>query len=87
MTFGGYSGSNVLHEHFLMKIPDNVPLEKAGPLLCAGVTMYDPLRYHGATKGAPMTIGVIGIGGLGSLGVKLAKALGHRVVGIAASEE
>lgn len=81
-TFGGYSASNVLHEHFIMKIPDEIPLDKAGPILCAGVTMYDPLRYHGATKGKPMTIGIIGVGGLGTMGIKLSKALGHRVVAI-----
>ena len=49
-TLGGYSGSHVLHEHFVIKIPDSIPLDKAGPILCAGITMYDPLRHWGATK-------------------------------------
>ena len=44
--------------------------------------MYDPLRYHGATKGKPMTIGIIGVGGLGTMGIKLSKALGHKVMAI-----
>lgn len=84
-TFGGYSGSNTLHEHFIMKIPDAIPLEKAGPILCAGITMYDPLRHWGATEGKPMTIGIVGVGGLGTMGIKLSKALGHRVVAISTS--
>lgn len=51
--------------------------------MCAGITMYDPLRHWGATKpGASMCIGIVGIGGLGTMGIKLAKALGHRVVAI-----
>jgi len=85
-TFGGYSGSNVIHEHFILRIPDSLPLDKAGPILCAGITMYDPLRNWGATKeGSKMTIGIIGVGGLGSMGIKLAKALGHKVVAISTS--
>ena len=85
-TFGGYSGSQVLHEHFIMKVPDALPLEQAGPLLCAGITMWDPLRHWGATKGdKKMTIGIIGVGGLGTMGIKLAHHLGHRVVAISTS--
>ena len=85
-TFGGYSGSHVLHEHFIIKMPENLPLEKAAPLLCAGITMYDPLKFWGATKeGSKMTIGIIGVGGLGTMGIKLANALGHRVVAISTS--
>ena len=60
-------------------------MEKAAPILCAGITLYDPLKYHGAVGGKPMCIGVIGIGGLGTMGIKLAKALGHRVVAISTS--
>lgn len=86
MTYGGYSGSNVLHEHFIMKIPDSVPLDQAGPILCAGVTVYDPMRYFGATTKKDMKIGIVGIGGLGTMGVKLAKALGHQVVGISSAD-
>ena len=84
-TFGGYSASNVVHERFVCKIPDGIPLENAAPILCAGITMYDPMRHWGATKGKKMTIGIIGVGGLGTMGVKLAKALGHDVVAISTS--
>lgn len=86
-TFGGYSGSHVVHQHFVCKIPEGLPLEKAAPILCAGITMYDPLRHWGATKGVKMTIGIIGIGGLGTMGIKLAKALGHDVVAISTSAD
>mmetsp|Transcript_11207 Transcript_11207/g.18853 ORF Transcript_11207/g.18853 Transcript_11207/m.18853 type:complete len:204 (+) Transcript_11207:1059-1670(+) len=88
-TFGGYSASNVLNEHFTIKIPKGIPLERASPLLCAGITMYDPLKHWGATEGKKMRIGVAGIGGLGTMGIKLAKALGHEVFAISneASQE
>jgi alcohol dehydrogenase (NADP+) len=75
-----------LHEHFIVKIPEGIPLDKAGPILCAGITMYDPLRHWGATSGNKMTIGIIGVGGLGSMGIKLAKALGHTVVAISSTQ-
>lgn len=84
-TWGGYSGSNVVNENFILKIPDNLPLEFSAPIMCAGITMYSPLRQHGATAGKKMTIGVIGIGGLGTMGIKLAAALGHDVVAISSS--
>jgi uncharacterized zinc-type alcohol dehydrogenase-like protein len=88
-TFGGYSGSQTLREEFVMKIPDSIPLEKAAPILCAGITMYDPLRHWGAVKageeGRKMCIGIIGVGGLGTMGIKLAHAMGHRVVAISQS--
>lgn len=89
-THGGYTASHVVGEHFVMKVPDNMDMEKAAPLLCAGVTMWDPLRHHGMTTevkdgGEKKTVGVIGLGGLGTMGVKLAAALGHRVVAISTS--
>merc|ERR1712166_355844 len=84
-TWGGYSGSNVVNEHFILKIPDGLPLEFTAPIMCAGITMYSPLKRHGATAGKKMTIGVIGIGGLGTMGVKLSAALGHGVVAISSS--
>ena len=68
-----------------MKIPDNLPLDKAAPILCAGITMYSPLKYWKGLEGKKMTIGIIGIGGLGTMGVKLAKAAGHDVVAISTS--
>lgn len=85
-TFGGFSGSSVVHEHFLLKIPENLALEKVGPILCAGITLWDPLRHWGAVEGKAMTIGIVGIGGLGSMGIKLAKALGHTVYAFSTSD-
>jgi uncharacterized zinc-type alcohol dehydrogenase-like protein len=84
-NFGGYSASECVHEHFILKIPDGIPLDKAGPILCAGITLYDPLVHWGATTGKKMTIGIVGIGGLGTMGIKLAKALGHKVYAISTS--
>jgi len=84
-NFGGYSGSHVAHEHFIVKIPSNMDMTKAAPILCAGVTMYSPLCHWGATTKKNMHIGIIGIGGLGTMGLKLAKALGHTVYAISTS--
>jgi uncharacterized zinc-type alcohol dehydrogenase-like protein len=86
-TFGGYSGSNVVHEHFVMKIPDAIPMEKASPLFCAAITLYDPLRHWGYTVGEKRVVGIVGVGGLGTMGIKLAKALGHTVVAISRSAD
>jgi uncharacterized zinc-type alcohol dehydrogenase-like protein len=80
-TWGGYSGSHCVHESFVCVIPKNLPLEKAAPLLCAGITMYDPLRHWGFLEGNKV-VGVVGIGGLGTMGIKIANALGHEVVAI-----
>lgn len=89
ITYGGYSGSHCLHEHFVIKFPEGLPLQAGGPLLCAGITMYEPLKRWGAVAagqaGKKMTIGIIGIGGLGTMGLKLAKAMGHTVVAISTS--
>jgi uncharacterized zinc-type alcohol dehydrogenase-like protein len=81
-TWGGYSGSNVVHEHFCLTIPKDLPVENAAPILCAGITMYDPLQNHGFTTGKSRTVGIVAIGGLGTMGIKIAKALGHTVVAI-----
>ena len=82
---GGYSGSQVTHEKFVIKIPNTMDMAKASPILCAGITMYDPLRYWGFLEGKPRTVGIIGVGGLGTMGIKIAKALGHKVVAISIS--
>jgi uncharacterized zinc-type alcohol dehydrogenase-like protein len=74
ITFGGYSDEIVVNEHFVLRIPDSLPLESAAPLLCAGVTTWSPLRYWDVRAGH--TVGVAGIGGLGHLAIKLAKARG-----------
>lgn len=84
-TYGGYSEETVVHERFVFKIPDSLPIEVAGPILCAGITMYDPLKHWGAAGEQKLTVGIIGIGGLGTMGIKLAKALGNDVVAISSS--
>ena len=67
-----------------MKIPDGYPLEAAGPVFCAGITMFTPLVNYGADKGGKR-VGVVGIGGLGQMGVRLAKAMGNTVTAISTS--
>lgn len=84
ITYGGYSDSMVADEHFIVRIPDGLPLEAAAPLLCAGITVYSPLRYFGLDKPG-MNIGIVGLGGLGHLGVKFAKAFGANVTVISTS--
>ena len=78
MTYGGYSDSIVVDESFVLRVPANLPLAGTAPLLCAGITTYSPLRHWGVTKGKKA--GVVGLGGLGHMGVKLAHALGAHVV-------
>lgn len=74
-----------MHEHFLTKIHDGMDLAKSAPILCAGITLYDPLRHWGFTETSGKTVGVVGIGGLGTMGIKFAKAMGHKVVAISHS--
>ncbi|MEW2480990.1 NAD(P)-dependent alcohol dehydrogenase [Mycobacterium sp. NPDC049093] len=76
-TYGGYSGAIVVDENYVLRIPDSIPLDKAAPLLCAGVTLFSPLRHWNAGPGKK--IAVIGLGGLGHMGVKLAHAMGAHV--------
>ena len=76
-TFGGYSTQITVDEGYVLRIPEGLPLEGAAPLLCAGITTYSPLRRHGVKAGDP--IAVVGLGGLGHMAVKLAKALGANV--------
>ena len=78
VTYGGYSDSVVVKEHFVLRVPPNLDLAGAAPLLCAGITTYSPMRHWGVTKGKK--VGVVGLGGLGHLAVKFAHALGARVV-------
>ncbi|KAH7861553.1 hypothetical protein Vadar_027646 [Vaccinium darrowii] len=84
MTYGGYSDHMVANERYIVRIPDNLPLDAAAPLLCAGITTYSPLRYFGLDKPG-MKVGVVGLGGLGHVGVKLAKAMGTIVTVISTS--
>ena len=78
MTYGGYSENIVVDEAFVLRIPTNLDLAATAPLLCAGITTYSPLRHHKVTEG--QKVGIVGLGGLGHMGVKLAKALGAHVV-------
>ncbi|XAR73515.1 Cinnamyl-alcohol dehydrogenase [Bertholletia excelsa] len=83
-TYGGYSNEMVANEHFVVKFPASMPLDSGAPLLCAGITVYSPLKYYGLNK--PGTeLGVVGLGGLGHLAVKFAKAFGVKVTVISAS--
>ena len=78
VTYGGYSDSIVVDEHFVLRIPPNLDLAGTAPLLCAGITTYSPLRRAGAGPGKK--VGIVGLGGLGHMGVKLAHAMGAHVV-------
>lgn len=78
VTYGGYSESIVVDEDFVLRVPENLDLAGAAPLLCAGITTYSPLRHWGVTSGKK--VGIVGLGGLGHMGVKFARALGAHVV-------
>src|SRR5262245_57889787 len=78
MTFGGYSTSIVVDEAFVLRIPASLDPAAAAPLLCAGITTYSPLRHW--KVGAGQKVGIVGLGGLGHMGVKYARALGAHVV-------
>ncbi|PQL94645.1 NAD(P)-dependent alcohol dehydrogenase [Apibacter adventoris] len=76
-TFGGYSEKVVVDEHFVLKVPKNLDLAAAAPLLCAGITTWSPLRHWKVGKGSK--VAVVGLGGLGHMAIKLAKGLGAEV--------
>jgi uncharacterized zinc-type alcohol dehydrogenase-like protein len=78
VTYGGYSDSIVVDEHFVLRVPSNLDLAGAAPLLCAGITTYSPMCRWGVTK--DKKVGVVGLGGLGHMAVKFAHALGAHVV-------
>ncbi|MBD1897404.1 NAD(P)-dependent alcohol dehydrogenase [Coleofasciculus sp. FACHB-129] len=78
VTYGGYSNSIVVDQSFVLRVPPNLDLAGVAPLLCAGITTYSPLRHWGVTEGKK--VGVVGLGGLGHMGVKLAHAMGAHVV-------
>lgn len=77
-TYGGYSEGIVVDEHFVLRIPANLELAAVAPLLCAGITTYSPLRR--AKIGPGKKVGIVGLGGLGHMGVKFARAFGAHVV-------
>lgn len=78
VTYGGYSESIVVDQHFALRVPENLDLAGVAPLLCAGITTYSPLRHWCVTKGKK--VGVVGLGGLGHMAVKFAHAFGAHVV-------
>jgi alcohol dehydrogenase (NADP+) len=78
VTYGGYSESIVVDQRFVLKVPSNLDLAGAAPLLCAGITTFSPLHHWGVTKGKK--VGIVGLGGLGHMGLKFAHALGAHVV-------
>jgi uncharacterized zinc-type alcohol dehydrogenase-like protein len=85
VTQGGYSNVIVADENYVLKIPNSLPLDKAAPLLCAGITLYSPLMHWKAGPGKK--VGIMGLGGLGHMGVKIARALGADVTVLSHSEK
>ena len=83
-TYGGYSSRITVHEDYVLRIPEGLPLDRAAPLLCAGITTYSPLRQFGVGPGHE--VAVVGLGGLGHMAVKLAAAMGARVTVLSTSE-
>ncbi len=84
VTYGGYSEKIVVSDRFVVRVPEKLDPAKAAPLLCAGITTYSPLRHFGVKEGHK--VGVIGMGGLGHMGVKFAKAMGAEVTIFTRSE-
>jgi uncharacterized zinc-type alcohol dehydrogenase-like protein len=84
ITYGGYSEAIIVEENFVLRIPENIDIRGAAPLLCAGITTWSPLKHWHVKPGDK--VGIIGLGGLGHMGVKFAKALGAYVVMITTSE-
>ncbi len=84
-TQGGYSNKIVVDENYVLMIPNNLPLDRAAPLLCAGITLYSPLMHWKASPGKKVAI--LGLGGLGHMGVKIAHALGAEVTVLSHSLE
>jgi len=82
-TLGGYTTKMVVNYKFAVLIPEDYPLESAGPVMCAGVTLYDPLKRYGAKAGS--VVAIVGIGGLGDMGIRVAKALGCVVTAISST--
>ncbi|XP_039117649.1 probable mannitol dehydrogenase 1 [Dioscorea cayenensis subsp. rotundata] len=83
-TYGGYSNMIVVNEHFVIRFPENMPLDKSAPLLCAGITVYSPMKTFGLNEPGKH-LGVVGLGGLGHVAVKFGKAFGMKVTVISSS--
>lgn len=82
-TYGGYASYIVVDENYVVSLPDSVPLQEAAPLMCAGITVYQPLALWGVTAGT--RVGIVGLGGLGHMAIKLAKLRGAHVTTISQS--
>nr|GEX48223.1 probable cinnamyl alcohol dehydrogenase [Tanacetum cinerariifolium]GEX91170.1 probable cinnamyl alcohol dehydrogenase [Tanacetum cinerariifolium] len=85
-TQGGFSSAMVVHQNYVVNIPDKLSPEQAAPLLCAGVTAYSPLKQF-INSEKPIKAGIVGLGGVGHLGVIIAKAMGHHVTVISSSNK
>ncbi len=84
VTKGGYSSHIVVNQDFVLRIPDGMPLDRTAPMLCAGITTYSPLKRYGVKQGD--NVAVVGLGGLGHMAVKIAKAMGAHVTMVSHSE-
>ncbi|KAJ8439802.1 hypothetical protein Cgig2_029062 [Carnegiea gigantea] len=87
ITFGGYSTMLVADHRYVVHVPENLPMDAAAPLLCAGITVFSPLKDHNLLEASasPKKVGIVGLGGLGHIAVKFAKAFGHHVTVISTS--
>ncbi|MGJ7903967.1 NAD(P)-dependent alcohol dehydrogenase [Lysobacter sp. 1R34A] len=83
-TYGGYSTRITVDQDYVLRIPESIPLDRAAPLLCAGITTYSPLKHYGVKAGDE--VAVVGLGGLGHMAVKIAVAMGARVTVLSTSE-
>ncbi|KAF3439172.1 hypothetical protein FNV43_RR17447 [Rhamnella rubrinervis] len=84
VTYGGYSDTMIANERYIVRFPENMPLDAGAPLLCAGITVYSPLKHFGLAEPGKH-VGIVGLGGLGHVAVKFAKALGAKVTVISTS--
>ncbi|GER30455.1 alcohol dehydrogenase [Striga asiatica] len=85
ITYGGYSEFLVADHRYVVHVPESLPMDAAAPLLCAGITVYTPLKDNGLIESTRKKIGIVGLGGLGHIAVKFAKAFGHHVTIISTS--
>ncbi|WCJ44285.1 cinnamyl-alcohol dehydrogenase [Euphorbia peplus] len=85
ITYGGYSETFVADHRYVVRIPENMPMDAAAPLLCAGITVFSPMKDNNLLETKGKRIGVVGLGGLGHVAVKLGKAFGHHVTVISTS--
>lgn len=83
-TYGGYSDMMIVEERYVLRFPDKLPSDAGAPLLCAGITIYSPMKYYGMTEPGKH-LGVSGLGGLGHVAVKFGKAFGLKVTVISTS--